>query len=117
MKNITYVGNVQAGIFSFPEKARQRIMTALTMISANIELPPKDFKYMPIVGAGCYELRIRMDKQYRIMYVAKYHEAIYVLHAFVKKTEQTSKSDIEIAAKRYQAMTKYRMEKQYDRKD
>jgi phage-related protein len=117
MKKITYVGNVQAEIFSFPERVRQRVMTALTMISANVDLSPKDFKYMPAVGVGCYELRIRMDRQYRVMYVAKYHEAVYILHAFIKKTEQTSKIDIEIAAKRYQALTHYRMEKQYDRKD
>lgn len=117
MKKITYVGNVQKEIFSFPEKARQRIMTALTMVSVDVDLSPKDFKYMPTVGVGCYELRIRLDNQYRVLYVAKFQEAVYVLHAFIKKTEQTSKADIELGAMRYRAMINYREEKKYGRKD
>jgi phage-related protein len=117
MKKITYVGSVQKEIFSFPEKARQRLMTALTMVSAEVDLSPKDFKYMPAVGAGCYELRVRLNNQYRILYVAKFQEAVYVLHAFIKKTEQTSKADIELGEKRYRAMINYRGEKKYDRKD
>jgi len=117
MKKITYVGSVQKDIFSFPEKARQRTMTALTMVSMDVDLSPKDFKYMPAVGVGCYELRVTLENQYRVLYVTKFKEAIYVLHAFVKKTEQTVKTDIELGAKRYKAMIGYRVEKDYDRKD
>ena len=117
MKRVIYIGSAQKDIETFPEKARQRIMTALTVISAGLELSPKEFKYMPIVGSGCYELRLKIDRQYRVFYVAKYHEAIYVLHAFVKKTQQTSRTDIEIAAKRHRALLNYRQEKKYDKKD
>jgi phage-related protein len=117
MKKVTYVRSVQKDIASFPEKARQRITTALTVISAGLELSPKEFKYMPIVGTGCYELRLKIDKQYRVFYVAKFNEAIYVLHAFVKKTHQTSKTDIELGATRYKALATYRREKKYDQKD
>lgn len=114
MKKAIYVGSVQKDIAAFPEKARQRIMTALTAVSAGLELSPKEFKYMPTVGPGCYELRLKIDRQYRVFYVAKFHEAIYVLHAFVKKTEQTSKTDIELGITRYKALLKYRQEKRYD---
>ncbi len=56
---------------------------------------------MPTVGTGCYELRLKIDRQYRVFYVAKFHEAIYVLHAFVKKTQQTSKVDLTLGSDRY----------------
>jgi phage-related protein len=117
MKKVTYIGSAQKDIQSFPLKARQRIMTALTVISAGLELSPKEFKYMPTVGIGCYELRLKIDRQYRVFYVAKFNEAIYVLHAFVKKTEQTSKTDITLGITRYKALLNYRKEKKYDKKD
>lgn len=117
MKKITYIGSVQKDIETFPMKARQRIMAALTVISAEIDLSPKEFKYMPTVGVGCYELRLKIDRQYRVFYVAKFHEAIYVLHAFVKKTEQTSKADITLGANRYKALLGYRKERKYAKKD
>jgi phage-related protein len=117
MKKMTYVGSVQNDIEAFPVKARQRIMAALTVISAELELSPKEFKYMPTVGTGCYELRLKIDRQYRVFYVATFHEAIYVLHAFVKKTEQTSKADINLGTDRYKALLAYRRGKRYDKKD
>ncbi|OGT39992.1 MAG: hypothetical protein A3F12_02615 [Gammaproteobacteria bacterium RIFCSPHIGHO2_12_FULL_38_14] len=117
MKIVIYIGSVQKDIESFPSRARQRIVTALTVMSAGLELSPKEFKYMPTVGVGCYELRLKIDRQYRVFYVAKFDEAIYVLHAFVKKTEQTSKLDIQLGATRYKALLSYRREKKYDKKD
>jgi len=117
MKKIIYVGSVQKDIETFPTKARQRITTALTIISAELELSPKEFKYMPTVGTGCYELRLKIDRQYRVFYVAKFHEAIYILHAFVKKTQQTSKADITLGAARYKALLNHRKEKKHDKKD
>ena len=114
---MTYVGNAQKEIEAFPVKARQRIMMALTVVSAGLELSPKEFKYMPTIGTGCYELRLKIDRQYRVFYVAKFHEAVYVLHAFVKKTEQTSKINIELGGRRYKALLNHRREKKYDKKD
>ncbi len=63
---------------------------------------------MPTVGLGVEEIRIRTEDAYRIFYVARFAEAVYVLHAFQKKTQKTSKSDIEIGQKRYQQMLQYR---------
>lgn len=64
-------------------------------------LAPADFKPMPGVGAGAYEIRIRLGGAWRMIYVAKLADAIYVLHAFQKKTRKTAKSDIDLAARRY----------------
>ncbi len=63
---------------------------------------PKNFKAIPTVGAGVYEIRVRdAAGAYRAMYVAKFKNAVYVLHAFQKKTQQTAKVDIELAKARY----------------
>lgn len=63
---------------------------------------PADFKPMPSVGPGAYELRVRDETgAFRVIYVAKFERAIYVLHAFQKKTRKTSQTDIELAASRY----------------
>jgi phage-related protein len=57
---------------------------------------------------GVQEIRIRTEDAYRIFYVAKFDEAVYVLHAFQKKTQKTSKQDINIGQQRYQQMIQYR---------
>jgi len=64
-------------------------------------LMPSDFKPMPGVGQGAYEIRIHVQGEWRVMYVAKFDDAVYVLHAFHKKTQKTRKEDIELAARRY----------------
>jgi phage-related protein len=56
---------------------------------------------MPTIGSGVREIRIWAEKGYRVIYIAKFIEAIYVLHAFEKKTQKTSKLDLELAQKRY----------------
>ena len=57
---------------------------------------------MTTVGQGVKEIRIRDETgAFRVFYVAKFLDAIYVLHCFQKKTEQTSQTDINLAAKRY----------------
>ena len=63
---------------------------------------PDDFKPMPTVGKGVKEIRVSDDSgAYRVIYVARRAEAVYVLHAFQKKTQATSRRDIEIARKRF----------------
>ena len=63
---------------------------------------PADFKAMPNVGAGAYEIRVRDESgAFRVIYVAKFESAVYVLHAFQKKTRKTAQADIDLAAKRY----------------
>ena len=63
---------------------------------------PSDFKPMKEVGAGVYEIRHRDSSgAFRVIYVTKLADAVYVLHAFQKKTQKTTRADIELAAKRY----------------
>jgi len=111
MKPVIYCGNSQDRIVGFESQAKQRILRLLDKLCAGLDLHPKDFKYIGVVGAGVYELRVRIGKQYRIFYVTKFAEAIYVLHAFVKKKQQTSRHDIELGSQRYKALINYRGEK------
>jgi len=59
---------------------------------------------MPTVGSGVYELRVRSEGAFRVFYVAKFADALYVLHAFEKKTRKTAGLDIEIGIKRYRQL-------------
>lgn len=61
---------------------------------------------MVTIGPGVQEIRIRDGgNAYRVVYVAKFEEAIYVLHCFQKKTQQTSQADIDLAKARYKELT------------
>ena len=69
--------------------------------------PPVDFKPMPSIGKGVEELRVWDDSgTYRVVYAARLADAVYVLHAFQKKTQATSKRDVELARKRYSEISK-----------
>jgi len=62
---------------------------------------------MPTIGAGVMELRIWDEAgTFRVVYVAKFEDAVYVLHCFKKKTQQTSQSGIELARKRFKELVK-----------
>ena len=63
-------------------------------------LEPSDWKPMPTVGTGVYEIRVHAGTEYRVFYVAKFAEGVYVLHAFEKRTRQTRRADIDVARKR-----------------
>lgn len=54
--------------------------------------------------AGVKEIRVSAGREYRVLYVAKFAETVYVLHAFEKKTRRTPKRDIDLAAKRYRQL-------------
>ena len=63
---------------------------------------PDDWKPMPTIGQGVQEIRIRdVTGAFRVVYVAKFVNAVYVLHCFQKKTQRTSKPDLELAERRY----------------
>jgi phage-related protein len=63
---------------------------------------PDDFKPMPSIGRGVEELRVWDESgTYRVVYTARVAEAVYVLHAFQKKTQATSQRDVDVAKARY----------------
>lgn len=68
---------------------------------------PEDWKPMPTIGRGVQEIRIRdAAGTFRVVYVAKFADAIYVLHCFQKKTQRTSKPDLNLAESRYRDLLK-----------
>jgi len=100
LKPVEFLGSSLADLRSFPTEARREAGWQLDLVQRGLE--PIDFKPMQSVGAGVYELRIRdVSGAFRVLYVSKLEDAIYVLHAFQKKTQKTAKADIELAARRY----------------
>lgn len=100
MKPICFLGNSLACLREFPEDARQDAGYALDQVQRGQQ--PGDFKPMAIVGRGVEELRVWDEAgTYRVIYLARLKDAVYVLHAFQKKSQTTSKQDIEIAKRRY----------------
>ena len=104
MKRIKWLGTSLNAVREFPVDARSLVGQELRLVQAG-EMPT-DFKPMPTVGAGAYEIRVREGKQYRVIYVAKFADAVYVLHAFIKKTQKTPQPDVELAKSRYAALLK-----------
>lgn len=101
-KPIYWIGSSKEDIAQFPLEAKRKAGFQLRAVQRGQS--PSDFKSMSIIGKGVEEIRIRTGEAYRIFYVARFAEAVYVLHAFNKKTQKTSKKDIDIGHKRYQAM-------------
>ncbi len=63
---------------------------------------PDDWRPMPTIGAGAFEIRVRREAgEFRVIYVAKFVDAVYVLHAFQKKTQKIARADLELARRRY----------------
>jgi phage-related protein len=100
MRPVRFLGTSRGDLAAFPESARRRAGYDLFMVQVGRE--PADFKPLSIVGSGAYEIRIRDSVgAFRVVYVAKFEKAVYVLHAFHKKTRKTTQADIELAAQRY----------------
>jgi phage-related protein len=100
MKPTRFLGTARRDLGAFPELARRQAGYELFMVQVGRE--PADFKPLPAVGSGTCEIRIRNAAgAFRVVYVAKFEEAVYVLHAFQKKTRKTSQADIQLAAQRY----------------
>lgn len=67
-----------------------------------------DWKTMPAIGPGVREMRIHTVLEHRVLYVAKFEEAVYVLHAFEKRARKTAQHDVEVARQRYRAVIRQR---------
>ena len=93
IKPLTFLGSTLDDLKAFPAAARRSAGYELSRVQDGHD--PSDWKPMPSVWAGVYEIRIHEDGEFRVFYVAKRADAIYVLHAFRKKTQQTRKADIE----------------------
>ena len=100
VKPVYWVGSSLDDLRAFPDKAMDEAGHQLHNVQTGLE--PDDYKPFPEIGKGVRELRIRKSSgAFRVIYVAKFSKAVYVLHAFQKKTQKTRKQDIEIAKNRY----------------
>ena len=99
MKPLKFVGPSLDDLREFPAEARRAAGLELGFVQRGLD--PSDWKPMNEVGAGVREIRIHVLGEWRVLYVAKFAEAIYVLHAFQKKTQKSRREDIELARKRY----------------
>ena len=70
------------------------------MYRVQLGMMPGDWKPMASVGRGVYEIRVRTAGEHRVFYIARFGEAVYVLHAFEKRTQRTRKADIELGTRR-----------------
>ena len=101
-KPLYFVGSALEDLRAFPQAPRREIGYQLDRVQSGLD--PSDWKPMPTVGRGVREIRIHYRGQYRVIYVSKFADAVYVLHAFQKKTQKTRKQDIEIARQRSKAI-------------
>lgn len=100
MKPIRFLASAREDLAGFPEEARRRAGHELFMLQ--VGRAPADFKTMRGGGPGVCEIRVREKAgAFRVLYVATFPEAIYVLHAFQKRSQKTSRSDLQLAARRY----------------
>lgn len=104
-KPIEFRGNSRDDLREFPLTARRDAGYQLDQVQHGHD--PDDWKPMPSIGPGVQEIRIRdVAGAFRVVYIAKFPEAVYVLHCFQKKTQQTRKQDLELAQTRYRELRK-----------
>jgi phage-related protein len=105
-KPVVWLGQSRETIRAFPENVRQVAGFQLWRVQRGLE--PNDWKPMPSVGLGVQEIRIHTDVEHRMLYVAKFAEAVYVLHAFEKRTRRTPQRDLDLAQQRFRSLIKQR---------
>ena len=107
MKKIKFVGRALENIKKFPHEAKREAGHQLDKIQSGKD--PSDWKPMQGIGSGVKEIRINKSEGiYRVIYVAKFEESVYVLHAFQKKTQKTSPIDLESAKRSYKKILEER---------
>jgi phage-related protein len=104
-KPLEFRGSALDDLRAFPAAARREAGYQLDRVQRGRE--PDDWKPMKTVGQGVREIRIReADGAFRVIYVAKFEDAVYALHCFQKKAPKTSRADLAIAARRYKDLVK-----------
>ena len=99
MKTLKWLGSSRADLKAFDVDARSEAGYQLDKVQRGEE--PTDWKPMNTVALGVKEIRIHTAKENRVLYIAKFAEAVYVLHAFTKKSQKTEQRDIDIAKRRF----------------
>ena len=113
-KPLVLLGSSRRDLRAFPALARRLTGFQLRRVQQGLE--PDDWKPMPTVGPGVREIRVHTAGAHRVFYIAARAEAIYVLHAFEKKTQRTTARDLEIGRDRYRALGKWRQHGKKERR-
>ena len=109
MKPVHFVGTSREDFRELPDSAKETAGFQLFKVQQGKE--PDDWKPMPSVGAGVQEIRVRDERgAYRVFYVAKFEEAVYVLHVFQKRSRKTAQPDLDLSKSRYDDLLKWRRE-------
>lgn len=108
-KLLVWSGSARADLRALPDEPRRALGFDLRRVQ--LGKFARDWKPMTAVGPGVVEIRVR-DAQgaFRLLYVARFADAIYVLHAFQKKSQKTSRLDLDVARKRYEEIRRARKE-------
>ncbi len=105
VKPVVWMGGSREDLREFPETVQDSLGFELYRVQCGLE--PKDWKPMTSVGTGVKEIRVRDDAGiFRMIYLATRPEGVYVLHCLQKKTQRTSRSDVELATKRFKSITR-----------
>ncbi|MCU6667675.1 type II toxin-antitoxin system RelE/ParE family toxin [Enterobacteriaceae bacterium H4N4] len=103
LRPIAWVGSAFDDLRCFPEEVRKDAGYQLHRLQAGLEAA--DWKPMPELGRGVEEVRLRgYSGAFRIIYLARFEQAVYILHCFMKKTQRTSGHDKRIAKVRFQSV-------------
>ncbi len=101
-KPLLWLGSSLTDLRAFPRDARRVSGFQLRRVQQGLQ--PNDWKPMTTVGPGVHELRVRTKLEHRVLFVARFSDAVYVLHAFEKRTRKTPKRDLDVARDRLRAL-------------
>ena len=103
---MAWVGSARRDVRAFPADARRNAGFELRRVQQGLD--PNDWKPMVTIGPGVREIRIHTNLEHRVFYVATFADAVYVLHAFEKRTRKTPKRDLDFARDRFRALVRER---------
>ena len=107
LKQVKWLGDSRERIRDFPDEPKRAAGYQLERVQARKE--PADWKPMPSVGLGVNEIRVRdASGAFRVIYVARFSEAVYVLHAFQKTARKAPKPDLDLARRRFRELVQER---------
>jgi len=109
VKSVHFVGASREDLQQLDDAAKETLGFQLFKVQQGQD--PDDWKPMSVVGPGVREIRVRESSgAYRLLYVAQFEEAVYVLHVFQKKEQKISAADVTLARSRYRSMIQWRKE-------
>jgi phage-related protein len=107
-KPLFWVGSSRDDIRAFPRNAKRHAGHQLDLVQSGLE--PSDWRPMTSVGVGVKEIRIHTPLEHRVLYIAKFPEGVYVLHAFQKRSRTTPQREIRLAKHRLRGLLQGRRE-------